>query len=494
MKFNEFISGSYTPRSIKAESERLVNFFLERVESDLGKASYSLYRTPGLAAFCTTGIDGFARGAFSLNGHTFWVIGSHVIEIFSDGSLIDVSVQTGVYLVDDGLPVSFAGSTSELMVTSGGYGYVLHFGTMVQITDPGFPSGTAGPCAFLDGYFIVLIKDSQQFQISDLNDAVSWDASNISSVESRPDFCETVWPRGEDLWMFGDQSIQIFYNNGDADFPFVPNQSAVTQTGIAAPYSVAHFGDQLMWLWADDTGKGIVFMADGYIPQRISNHAVESAIQSYSDISDAIGMSFQLNGHLFYRLYFPSANSGRGATWQCDVQMAKDGRALAWSEVTRWNVGTGQEEAHIGRVITTAFGKTLVGSRLNGTVYDMSMDYLDDAGSIIRRERRAPHMYNEAKQIIYNMIGFGGNTGIGLDVATDVLGNDPVSVLTWSNDGGKTWSNERQLRWGKLGEYGILVRTFNLGLGRDRVFRQVFTDPVDWMLTDCYVELQGLKN
>lgn len=499
MKFNEFISGAYSPRSIKAESQELTNFYLERVESDAGKASYTIYRSPGLASFCATGIDGPARGALSLNGHTYWVIGDRLIEVFSSGSFTDYSLAAGVFIAGGSAPVSLAASPTQLMVTGGGHGYVLELAAVHEIASADFPTGTAGPCAFLDGYFIVLIQDSQQFQISTINDADGWDASQISSVESRPDFCVAVWPRGEDLWMYGDQSIQIFYNNGNADFPFVPNQSAVSQMGLVAPNSVAHFGDQLMWLWGEDSGRGIVYMTEGgYVPQRISDHAIENTIQNYSgDMADAIGMSFQLNGHLFYRLYFPGANGGLGATWQCDIAMAKQNRALSWSKVTRWNNGI--EEAHIGRVMVSGFGKTLVGSRLDGTIYDMSMAYLDDAGAVIRRVRQAPHMYNEGKQIVYNEIGFGGNTGIGIQPAdpdnpTLTAGYDPVSSLIWSDDGGKTWGNERSIRWGKLGEYSILPRTFDCGVGRDRVWKMVFTDPVDFCLVDCYWEGQLLKN
>lgn len=493
MKFDEFISGSYTPRSIKAESQRLVNFYLERIESDAGKASYSLYRSPGLLPFCATGITpGFARASVSLNDHTYWVIGTHVIEVFTDGTFFDYSVASGVFLVDDGLPAYMAASPTQLLITSGTFGYVLELAALHLIADPDFPNGLAGQVGFLDGYFIVLINNSQQFQVSDLNDADSWDASVISSVESRPDFSLALAVVREDLWIFGSHSTQIFYNNGNADFPFVPNQSAVTDTGIIAPDSLGHFGDTLLWLWGDDTGQGIVYMAEGYVPVRISNHAVETAIQAYMMISDAIGMCFQMNGHLFYRLFFPSANNGLGVTWQCDIDMAKRNPALAWSEVSRWN--NGAEEAHLGRVFISAFGKALAGSRLDGTIYDQSMLYLDDAGSVIRRVRRAPHMYNDAKQIIYNMIGFDGNTGIGLDVASTVLGYDPVSSLRWSDDGGKTWGNERFIRWGKVGEYGILPRTFNLGKGRDRVWEMVFSDPVDWQLDSCYVELSILKN
>jgi hypothetical protein len=61
--------------------------------------------------------------------------------------------------------------------------------------------------------------------------------------------------------------------------------------------------------------KGIVYRANGYTAQRISTHAVEWQIQQYGNLSDAIAYTYQQDGHSFYVLIFPSANT----TWVFDV-------------------------------------------------------------------------------------------------------------------------------------------------------------------------------
>ncbi|MFE1676613.1 hypothetical protein ACFMJE_18460, partial [Acinetobacter baumannii] len=59
----------------------------------------------------------------------------------------------------------------------------------------------------------------------------------------------------------------------------------------------------------------IVYRAVGYTGKRISTHAIEYAIQSYSTITDAIAFTYQQEGHSFYVLTFPTADK----TWVFDV-------------------------------------------------------------------------------------------------------------------------------------------------------------------------------
>lgn len=62
-------------------------------------------------------------------------------------------------------------------------------------------------------------------------------------------------------------------------------------------------------------------------------------------------------------------------------------------------------------------------------------------------------------------------------------------MLQYSDDSGKTWSNERWARAGALGQYRKRVRWTRLGRSRDRIFRVVMTDPVYWVLIDAYLEI-----
>lgn len=75
-------------------------------------------------------------------------------------------------------------------------------------------------------------------------------------------------------------------------------------------------------------------------------------------------------------------------------------------------------------------------------------------------------------------------TGIGLpegDAADPpVQGSDPQVMMQLSRDGGATWSPERWMSAGKLGEYTKRVRWLRNGRYRNAVCRIIVSDPVDW--------------
>jgi hypothetical protein len=60
-----------------------------------------------------------------------------------------------------------------------------------------------------------------------------------------------------------------------------------------------------------------------------------------------------------------------------------------------------------------AFGKHLVGSRLDGKVYEMSPDYYDDDGEEIFRQRIFTHLLDENKQLRFSKLEVGFETGVG---------------------------------------------------------------------------------
>src|SRR5207248_11762305 len=103
--------------------------------------------------------------------------------------------------------------------------------------------------------------------------------------------------------------------------------SGVVEVGSAAQSSPLRADNSLFWIAADERGGGMAYRANGYSPQRISNHAVEAAWQSYGTISDCISYAEQRAGHTFLHFYFPSANK----SWRYDVSLGM------WHEINFWD-------------------------------------------------------------------------------------------------------------------------------------------------------------
>src|SRR6185312_2041735 len=76
----------------------------------------------------------------------------------------------------------------------------------------------------------------------------------------------------------------------------------------------------------------------------------------------------------------------------------------------------------------------------------------------------------------------------GLGVVVGGVPGEPQIALRWSDDGGRTWSNEHLAGAGKLGEYKKRVIWRRLGSSRDRIYEIVSTDATPWRIVEGYLE------
>ena len=525
------LGSTYVARSVNAADARMVNLFPEIVP-EAGKEPGFLNRAPGLNLLSTVG-TGPVRGlwAFSSSDSTAFVVsGTELYKITTSyvATLIGTVAGTG--------PVSLADNGTQLFIAANGPSYIYNNTTNVfgQITDLDFP-GAATVC-YLDGYFVFNEPNSQLMWVTQLLDGTSIDPLEFVSTEGSPDGLLAVTSNFREVWAFGTNSIEVWYDSGATDFPLQRIQGAFNELGCAAPFSVAKMDNGIFWLGRDRRGQGIVYRANGYSGVRISTHAVEWQIQQYADLSDAIAYTYQQDGHSFYVLIFPSANT----TWVYDAA------TQAWHE--RAGFDNGQFTRHRSNCQMAFNNKIVVGDFENGNIYAFDLDDYSDNGSIqkwLRSWRALPTGQNNLKRTAHHSLQLDCETGVGLNLYpgydsenidtesgldlvaeyvqtflatqsgdtltteagdgfqplgqyelsdTDISGYnlvttaypaapgyDPEVMLRWSDDGGHTWSNEHWSPVGKIGAYGH--RTFWRRLGmtlklRDRVYELSGTDPV----------------
>jgi len=78
-----------------------------------------------------------------------------------------------------------------------------------------------------------------------------------------------------------------------------------------------------------------------------------------------------------------------------------------------------------------------------------------------------------------------------MSTVQDFQGQDPQILLDWSDDHGRTWSNQLSASMGKVGEYTKRVKWFRLGQSRDRIFRITISDPVKRVIISGHIEAEG---
>ncbi|HLG97146.1 MAG TPA: hypothetical protein VKX49_12610 [Bryobacteraceae bacterium] len=473
-----FVGPGYLGLSPAPDAERSVNLYIERVESGHGKNDWILKGTPG-RKLLTTLPSSPVRGLWGGENRLFAVGGSKLYEVFLNKApnlLGDVGLAS--------TPVSISSNGNELFIVSGAQGYLADGQTVKPVVN-------AVSGCFLKGVFVAAQPNSNQFNVSDPLDGSTWDPLNFSTKSGSPDRLVAVFADHELLWLMGDKTIEVWADAGlpPPGVPFQEIQGAFIEQGLWAPASVAKIDNSLMWLGGDDRGALMVWRALGFLPQRVSNHAMEARIRQYSNSFDAVGYPYQESGHNFYCLSFPTAD----ATWVFDTASG------AWHERGFWDTKYAQYHADIARFHAYTMGIHFVGDYRNGNIYIQSEDIYSDNGSPIRRLRTSPHISNEmnwarhGRLVIDMQVSQGPASG---------QGSVPTIGMRFSDDGGFTWSNQRQLGGVPLktgagqslaqagvGEYKYRYVSRRLGRSRDRAYEAVISDPVGVTIVDAYTTL-----
>ena len=522
------LGSAYVARSVNAADNRMVNLFPEIVPEG-GKEPAFLQRAPGLTTLATVGA-GPIRGLWTYGSYGYVVSGDTLYRLDSSWNAVAKGTVGGSG------PVSMADNGTQLFIAANPQGYIYNASTDVfqQITDPDFPG--AGTVGYIDGYFTFNEPDSQKIWVTQLLDGTSVDPLEFASAEGNPDNVVAVFVDHREVWVFGTNSTEVWYDAGLLDFPLTRIQGAFNELGCAAPYSIAKMDNQVYWLGKDARGQGIVYKAAGYIGQRVSTHAIEWQMQEYADLTDAVGYTYQQDGHNFYVLNFPSANT----TWVYDVATG------AWHE--RASLNNGEFNRHRANNQMFFNSTTVVGDYENGKIYEFDLNVYADDGAPqkwLRSWRALPTGANNLTRTIQHSMQLDCETGVGLnaypaydaeDLATEsgniivaefvqgylvtqasdqlvteagdgneplvtqvqpaedyngyaleteaytaAPGYDPQVMLRWSDDAGHTWSNEHWRSMGTIGSYGYRTIWRRLGMTekiRDRVYEVSGTDPV----------------
>ena len=421
------LGSSYVARSVNAADARMVNLFPEAIPEG-GKEPGFLNRAPGLRLLANMG-NGPIRGLWQFDGYGYAVSGEVLYRV---DSLFNVSVIGTV----DGLsgPVSMVDNGTQLFIACDGPSFIYNSTTLQfkQIDDPDFPGAVT--VGYIDGYFVFNEPNSQRVWITSLLDGTSIDPLDFASAEGSPDGLVSLIVDHREIWLFGTNSVEVWYNAGTSPFPLTPVQGAFNEVGCSAAFSVAKLDNGLFWLGADARGKGIVYRANGYSAQRISTHAVEWQIQQYANISDAIAYTYQQDGHSFYVLIFPSANT----TWVFDVATA------LWHE--RAAFINGSFTRHRSNCQMAFNGEIVVGDHELGNIYAFDLDVFSDNGAVqkwLRSWRALPVGTNDLKRTTQHSLQLDAETGaISSSVTTSIVTtdiSDPNDTLLAENDDTLAW-------------------------------------------------------
>ncbi len=464
-----FIGAAYTAQSPTQDCQELINFYPE-VDPTKGQGErgvVALYPTPGFFAKMWMGSNMECRGLHVIPG------GATLFAVF-DNNLVSVDQNFNGTIVANlasiNGPVSMTDNGVSLYIVDGGSRYFYTWGTATfgNLVDGGFLGGSR--CDVVDNFIIYSQPNGNLWGATSISSVVSPGLS-FGRKDSAPDNIVTLIANKREIFILGETTSEVWVDAGLFPFPFQKLPGTNMQHGCAAASSLARLGESFAFLARDDRGQSVVVQMNGYSPVRISTHAIENEIQTYSTVADAVAYSYQQNGHEFYVLSFPTADK----TWAYDLATG------LWHRRVSTDI---QNNYHRDRAQCGAFFQNLniVGDFQDGLIYAASLtvpyDYIDIngvKGNILTRIRRCRHLTEDLNRVFYHSLQLQFQPGVGNQVAPGV---DPQAMLRWSDDGGFTWSNQYWRSIGKVGKYKNRAIWRLHGQARDRVFELQITEPV----------------
>ena len=210
------VGGAYRARAKAFDAQRCVNLYPEVSDSGTSLSVAALYGTPGLGLWADLGA-GPIRGEIRFN--------AQILIIVSGGAVYSVTAAGVATLLAGAVdyattPVSMATNGALIMVTTGGSdGYFIDpiAETVTAIIDPDFLGG--GNVGFLDGYFVWNVPNTGQFQYSQLYGQLI-DPLDFATAEGSPDKIVASIVNYRELWLFGENSTEVWYDQGDIDNVF----------------------------------------------------------------------------------------------------------------------------------------------------------------------------------------------------------------------------------------------------------------------------------
>jgi hypothetical protein len=459
--------GTARGRSRPINPARLVNLYAEPAPPN-SVSPWVLFGTPGQKTFATAGSSDIRCGLFAL-GYLYVLSGQTVYRIDSGGTATactgDTPSATGSAMMKSngvqlGILVNgrlfFVAAATPTVVTA--------------VTDAQYPADGASSFDFINGFgaFTKAATDGEWF-LSDSYDFSAFDAADFATAESAPDGLLRLLANHNEVWLFGVNTTEVWQNTASV-FPFDPIPGSLMDRGIAAPLSAALMDNSVFWLGNDR----ILYRANGYTPQRVSDFAFEEAIRA-GTVDDAYAMTHAVGGHHFYIITFPTL----GRTFALDAATTFIHELQSGTSVipAAWDV----------LCIFTAYGKTLVGLA-DGVVRELDLDTYLDGTTQIRRVIGSYPAYNGRQSILRHM-ELECERGVGLPTGQ---GSDPQWMLRMSKDGGMTYGNEKWASIGAAGRRRARVMWDQLGRFQDGAVEMSCADPVKIAVYGGNYETEGL--
>ena len=318
--------------------------------------------------------------------------------------------------------------------------------------------GAIGPLTFLGGFAVGNTPGTGMFKWSAVNDMQSWDGLDFATAEGKTDNLVRVYAAQNEIWLFGQETTEIWPLSGGADSPFTYN--AAMQRGCGAALSIVSEDNSLFWLGND----WIIYRADGFRPMAVSNPSVQEAISKLSEEARTLCEAFSYTDgfNKFVTFNFPGHLT------------------LQYNVATQfWNIAQtfGRDDWDILASQYTGCDRYLTSTGIARLVRGINTDN----GGIFRRGGISPQLAAGNSRVVVRSFL------LDCEVGRAATGITPRVMMRKARDG-ISFGNERSRSIGLIGHYGQRVIWRGLGVGRRMTIEIWFTDDAEFSIMGAEAE------
>jgi len=432
----------YQSESAPFSSQRCVNWIPVVAES-AALNTRALFQPPGLKQLVNLSL-GVNRGSLAMKEIPYFVNGNSLLSM----SATNVITNHGTIAGSGNVSLATSGQYLVIVVPGGNaYAYNNVDNTLNQITDPDFR--TSDTVVFKDGYFVFSSSDGTVFFNSLLNNPFSYDALDFGTAEISGDRIVALHVNHNELFVIGLDTIELFQNVGGAGFPFQRIPGANIQKGAHAKFSPVEFDNTFCFVGGGLNEQTAIWKVTGSSSaQKISSDAIDKEIQRFNkaEIEASFSMTYARHGQFFAIFTFES-------TRIASRTFVYNATASAYMQSNIWfELQTGVDDNRFRvQSIVQAYGKLLVGDQSTGIIGELDTDTLDYYGEEITTFSITSPFSENGMALFAGEFEATLQSGVGL---TSGQGSDPKIRMSFSDDGGRTFSDEFSRSIGKIGEYG----------------------------------------
>lgn len=428
---------------------RLVNAYAEATGQE-SKNGFAVYATEGLDTWITPAL-----------GKTYVMLATETVLYGVTGVTVWAYDINDVLTIVGTLPIegpcymarNRRTDTHIGLVTAADQKYYVITGTsMVNVT-----TGLIGPPTSLDvrdGHFAMSMDNENRYQNTNEDDGLTLNILNFGVAKKSPDPIWRVISGETEISFMGPQSIEWHVNQPTVGitnpFTFVTHIAL----GLIGAEAATRLDRDIYWGASD----GTVRKMEGYGGTIISNPSVERAIGSVIDKSTirSFGWNARSIGHSF--IAFTSPNW----TWIYDI------REGTWHERESYGLPFWRISA-----VVEWQGRVIAGDYETGQLYDMRGDLFDEAGRPLVMTCDTPPVDAFPYPVIMHALTLDVVPGVGRPTPSQPQNQDPEVMISYSDDGGQTFSAERHEKIGQGGNTNARVKVLRLGMMRrnGRTFR-----------------------